>query len=77
VIRYTKDIKDAHRLRLGLRLWKVLVEHRLEVVKCADWKIDLGPKGSETGGYLVTERTPENVATYPESITGRMLKKLL
>lgn len=55
----------------------IVVEHNLDVVKCADWVIDLGPEGGEAGGQLITEGPPETVAACPESITGQMLKKLL
>jgi excinuclease ABC subunit A len=55
----------------------IVVEHNLDVVKCADWVIDLGPEGGEAGGQIIAEGTPETVAACPESITGQMLKKLL
>jgi excinuclease ABC subunit A len=55
----------------------IIVEHNLDVVKCADWVIDLGPEGGETGGQIIAEGTPEVVSTYPGSITGQLLKKLL
>jgi excinuclease ABC subunit A len=55
----------------------IVVEHNLDVVKCADWVIDLGPEGGEAGGQIIAEGTPETVAACPESITGQMLKRLL
>jgi len=55
----------------------IVVEHNLDVVKCADWVIDLGPEGGEAGGQLVAEGTPETIASCPESITGQMLKRRL
>ena len=55
----------------------IVVEHNLDVVKCADWVIDLGPEGGEAGGQVIAEGTPEMIAACPESITGQMLKKLL
>ncbi len=55
----------------------IVVEHNLDVVKCADWVIDLGPEGGEAGGQIIVAGTPEAVAACPESITGQMLKKLL
>jgi len=55
----------------------VVVEHNLDVIKCADWVIDLGPEGGEAGGRVVAEGTPEMIAACAESITGRMLKKHL
>lgn len=53
------------------------VEHHLDVIKCADWVIDLGPEGGEAGGYLVAEGTPEQVAACAESHTGRFLRAAL
>jgi len=53
----------------------VIIEHNLEVIKCADWIIDLGPEGGEEGGYLVFEGTPEELAGYEKSYTGRFLKE--
>ncbi|MBK9709798.1 MAG: excinuclease ABC subunit UvrA [Kouleothrix sp.] len=55
----------------------IVVEHNLDVVKCADWVIDLGPEGGEAGGQIIAAGTPETVAACPESITGQLLKKLL
>lgn len=55
----------------------IVIEHNLDVIKCADWVIDLGPEGGEAGGQIVIQDTPEAVAACPGSITGQMLKKLL
>ncbi|MEJ5338389.1 MAG: excinuclease ABC subunit UvrA [Aquificaceae bacterium] len=55
----------------------VVIEHNLDVVKCADWVIDLGPEGGDRGGYLVAVGTPEEVAENPHSYTGYYLKKVL
>jgi excinuclease ABC subunit A len=55
----------------------VVVEHNLDVIKCADWVIDLGPEGGEEGGYLVAEGRPEDIARHKESYTGRYLKDYL
>ncbi|MDI6711304.1 MAG: excinuclease ABC subunit UvrA [Bacillota bacterium] len=55
----------------------VVIEHNLDVVKTADWIIDLGPEGGERGGRVVAAGTPEQVAAVPESHTGRFLAKLL
>jgi excinuclease ABC subunit A len=55
----------------------VLIEHNLDVIKCADWVIDLGPEGGERGGEIVAEGTPEDVARSGRSYTGRYLKKML
>ena len=55
----------------------VVIEHNLDVIKTADYVIDLGPEGGSGGGTLVCAGTPEEVAACPESYTGRYLKKLL
>jgi excinuclease ABC subunit A len=52
----------------------VVIEHNLEVIKTADWIIDLGPEGGDKGGKLVALGTPEAVADVKESYTGRYLK---
>ena len=55
----------------------VVIEHNLDVIKCADWVIDLGPEGGDGGGNIVCAGTPETVAECPESYTGKYLKKVL
>jgi excinuclease ABC subunit A len=55
----------------------MVIEHNLDVIKCADWVIDLGPEGGEAGGQIVAEGTPEEVAELPGNHTGRLLKPLL
>ena len=55
----------------------IVIEHNLDVVKSADWIIDLGPEGGDGGGTIVTEGTPEQVAQCPQSWTGRFLKPML
>ncbi len=55
----------------------VVIEHNLDVIKCADWIIDLGPEGGEGGGRIVAEGTPDQVAKRSESHTGRFLQKAL
>ncbi|MGH2502592.1 MAG: ABC-ATPase UvrA, partial [Ktedonobacterales bacterium] len=55
----------------------VVVEHNLELVKAADWVIDLGPEGGDAGGRLMAEGTPEQVARAAESITGQCLRATL
>ena len=55
----------------------VVIEHNLDVVKTADWIIDLGPEGGSGGGRIVAEGTPEQVAEIPESHTGRYLRQML
>jgi len=52
----------------------LIIEHNLEVIRRADWVIDLGPEGGERGGWVVAEGTPEQVAEVAESYTGRYLK---
>ncbi len=53
----------------------VVIEHNLDVVKCADWIVDLGPEGGKNGGLIIAQGTPEEVAEEPDSYTGRYLKK--
>jgi excinuclease ABC subunit A len=55
----------------------IVIEHNLDVVKCADYIIDLGPEGGDRGGRLVAAGTPEQVASHPESVTGRFLREKL
>ena len=55
----------------------IVIEHNLEVIKTADWVIDLGPTGGANGGRLIAAGTPEQVAAVPESLTGKYLKKYL
>ena len=55
----------------------VVIEHNLDVIKTADWIIDLGPEGGSKGGYIVAEGTPEDVANVKESHTGHFLGPLL
>jgi excinuclease ABC subunit A len=55
----------------------VVIEHNLDVIKTADWIIDLGPEGGDGGGQVVAEGTPEKVVKVKESATGHFLKKLL
>jgi len=55
----------------------ICIEHNLDVIKCADWIIDLGPEGGDNGGKIVFEGTPENIINSSTSITGKYLKKKL
>lgn len=55
----------------------VIIEHNMDVIKCADYVIDLGPEGGKAGGHLVVAGTPEVVAACPDSYTGRYLKAKL
>jgi excinuclease ABC subunit A len=55
----------------------LVIEHNLDVIKCADWVIDLGPEGGEKGGYVVAQGSPESLAKHPASHTGKYLNGLL
>lgn len=55
----------------------IIIEHNLEVIKTADWVIDIGPEAGDEGGYIVAQGTPEDIARVPESHTGRYLHPLL
>ena len=74
---------DVHKLLALLLLLRdqgntiVVIEHNLDVIKSADWILDLGPEGGDRGGTLVAQGTPEQVAQNPASHTGRFLAPLL
>ena len=55
----------------------LVIEHNLDVIKQADWIVDLGPEGGEAGGELVAVGTPEEVAAVEDSATGQFLRELL
>ncbi|MEU3617943.1 excinuclease ABC subunit UvrA [Streptomyces sp. NPDC006872] len=55
----------------------VVIEHNLDVIKTADWLIDMGPEGGLRGGSIIVEGTPEEVAVHPQSYTGKFLQPLL
>ena len=55
----------------------IIIEHNLDVIKCADWVIDLGPDAGDEGGQIVAQGTPEEIANCPESHTGQALKEVL
>ena len=55
----------------------IVIEHNLDVIRCSDWIIDLGPEGGDRGGELLVAGTPEEVAIHSESYTGQYLKKVL
>jgi excinuclease ABC subunit A len=55
----------------------IVIEHNLDVIKCADWIIDLGPEGGKEGGLVIAQGTPETVAKNEKSYTGHFLKKVL
>ena len=69
-------LKVLHRL-VGNGNTVVVIEHNLDVIKTADWVIDLGPEGGEGGGRILAEGTPEAVASNPASHTGRYLQPML
>ena len=55
----------------------IIIEHNMDVIKTADWIIDLGPEGGEAGGWVIAEGTPEQLAEMPHSYTGQFLRKVL
>jgi excinuclease ABC subunit A len=55
----------------------VLIEHNMDIIKCSDYIIDIGPEGGDGGGQLVAKGTPEEIANSPKSHTGKYLKKVL
>jgi len=55
----------------------IVIEHNLDVIKTADWIIDMGPEGGDMGGKIIAEGTPEQVAKVKDSYTGRYLVKML
>jgi len=52
----------------------VIIEHNMEVIKCADWVIDMGPEGGDGGGKVVAKGTPEDIANHSTSYTGEYLR---
>ncbi|MGL6204972.1 MAG: hypothetical protein ACRC2X_11735, partial [Giesbergeria sp.] len=69
-------LKVLHQLRdAGNTI--VVIEHNLDVIKTADWLIDMGPEGGAGGGTVVAQGTPEEVAAHPASHTGRYLAPYL
>ncbi|HPD41840.1 MAG TPA: excinuclease ABC subunit UvrA, partial [Anaerolineae bacterium] len=55
----------------------IVIEHNLDVIKTADWVMDLGPEGGEAGGYIIAEGAPEAVAQVEASYTGQFLRRVL
>jgi excinuclease ABC subunit A len=55
----------------------IVIEHNLDVIKSADWIIDLGPDGGNAGGEIIAEGTPEEVAQVARSYTGQFLRQIL
>ena len=72
-----KKLLDAFNALIARGHSILVIEHNLDVIKTADWVIDLGPEGGNAGGQLVAEGTPEEIATHPNSITGIYLKEKL
>jgi excinuclease ABC subunit A len=74
------DVENLLRVLMKLRdagNTLVVIEHNLEMIKCADWIIDLGPEGGERGGEIIGAGTPEEIAEVPGSYTGEFLRPLL
>jgi excinuclease ABC subunit A len=55
----------------------IVIEHNMDIIKTADWIIDLGPEGGYKGGQLIATGTPEQVADNPDSFTGHYLQRIL
>jgi excinuclease ABC subunit A len=55
----------------------IVIEHNLDVIRCADWIIDLGPEGGDQGGHIIATGTPETVAKNSKPYTGKYLKQVL
>jgi excinuclease ABC subunit A len=81
-VRSDLPLGSSHTLPVCLKLQKVagntvMLEHHLDVIKTADWVIDLGPEGGHAGGEVIATGTPEEVAECPRSYTGRYLRPVL
>ena len=72
-----RKLLDAFQELIGKGHSLVIIEHNLEVIKSADWIIDLGPEGGEEGGEVLFEGTPEDLGNHPTSYTGKFLKPKL
>ncbi len=72
-----KKLLDVLNRLVNLGNTVIVIEHNLDVIKCADWIIDMGPEGGEAGGRIVAAGTPEHVATVDESHTGEYLRSVL
>jgi excinuclease ABC subunit A len=69
-------LEVLHRLRdAGNTI--VVIEHNMDVIKTADWVVDLGPEGGERGGRILAAGTPEEISRNPDSYTGRYLRQAL
>ena len=64
---FTQLLENGHSI--------VIIEHNMDVIKCADYIIDMGPEGGEKGGYVIGTGTPEEIAANPNSYTGKFLKE--
>ena len=71
-----KLIEILHRLAEGGNT-VVVIEHNLDVIKTADYIIDIGPEGGEKGGTVIASGTPEKIAANPASYTGKYIQKML
>ncbi len=72
-----RKLLDVLQRLVGLGNTVIIIEHNLDVIKSADWVIDLGPEGGESGGRIVAEGTPETVVKSKKSYTGQALKAVL
>ena len=72
-----RTLMDAFNRLIAMGHTVVIIEHNLDVVKCADHVIDIGPEGGDKGGQLVAAGTPEDIAANPDSYTGRYLREKL
>jgi excinuclease ABC subunit A len=72
-----RKLLDVLQRLVGLGNTVIIIEHNLDVIKSADWVIDLGPEGGESGGRIVAEGTPENVVKNKKSYTGQALRAVL
>ena len=68
---------EVYEERVWLKRAVLVIEHNLDVIKQADWIVDLGPEGGEAGGEVIATGTPEHVAAVEESYTGQYLRELL
>ena len=76
-VKTLEETDDQTQIRVALNLIKIIIEHNMDVVKCADYVIDIGPEGGEAGGNIVIAGTPEEVANCPQSHTGQYLNEKL
>src|SRR4029077_10623076 len=72
----TRKLLDVLNKLVGQGNTVVVIEHNLDVIRCADFLIDLGPEGGAAGGRMVASGTPEEVAANPKSVTGQFLRSL-